>query len=80
MSISRRNFIQTSATAAGGLVVGFHLGSGTAEAQAAIPELNAFIEIGADDIVTLRISKSGSASVTQIANRIFCFSPVFISL
>lgn len=67
--MNRRAFLQTSAGAAGTLLVGFHLGSGEAEAQAAGAELNAFISVAPDNMVTLQIHKSemGQGALTSIA-------------
>lgn len=69
VNVSRRHFLSTSAAAAGGLVLGFHLGSGEAEAQAAAAELNAFVSIAPDNTITLQIHKSemGQGVVTSIA-------------
>ena len=68
-NLSRRAFLGTSAATAGGLVLGFHLGSGEAEAQTAGAELNAFISVTPDNIVTLQIHKSemGQGVVTSIS-------------
>jgi isoquinoline 1-oxidoreductase beta subunit len=65
--MKRRTFLQTTATAAGGLMVGFHFGGEQAAAQT--PELNAFILVNPDDTVTLRIHKSemGQGVVTSIS-------------
>ncbi|MFM2124898.1 MAG: hypothetical protein RL328_1349, partial [Acidobacteriota bacterium] len=69
LDTSRRSFLQTSAGAAAGLVLGFHLGSGEAEAQTAGAELNAFISVTPDNMVTLQIHKSemGQGVVTSIS-------------
>jgi isoquinoline 1-oxidoreductase beta subunit len=67
--MNRRAFLQTTGTGFVGLVIGFHLGEETAEAQASAPELNAFISITPDNIVTLQIHKSemGQGVVTSIS-------------
>jgi isoquinoline 1-oxidoreductase beta subunit len=57
--MKRRAFLQTTgAAAASGLVLGFRLGEGSAEAQAANAEMNAFIAVAPDSTVTLQIHKS----------------------
>jgi isoquinoline 1-oxidoreductase subunit beta len=77
--VERRTFIKATAAAAGGLLLGFYIpeGSGEAivEAQFGPPAAggalnpNAFIRIGADDIVTLIIHKpdNGQGTETSIA-------------
>jgi isoquinoline 1-oxidoreductase beta subunit len=70
--VNRRQFLKSSAAAAGGLVIGFRLGAAvtpeTAAAAAALP-LNAFVHIGTDDLVTLIIHKSemGQGTVTSLS-------------
>jgi isoquinoline 1-oxidoreductase beta subunit len=71
-TINRRTFIRTSAAAAGGLLVGFYLPVGkalAAETNNAVAKLNAFIKIGADDIVTLIVHKpeNGQGTVTSLS-------------
>ena len=72
--IDRRSFIKVSAAATGGLVLGMYLPDRALEAQfgppgggAIVP--NAFIRIGADDVVTLIIHKpdNGQGTETSIA-------------
>lgn len=65
----RRTFLQTTAAGTGGLLLGFHWGAGDAAAQAGGAELNAFIGIAPDGIVTLQIHKSemGQGVVTSIS-------------
>ena len=58
--LNRRHFIGSSALAAGGLVIGFHVAD-TANAQgtvAASPEVNAWVVINTDDSVVIRIARS----------------------
>ncbi len=67
-TLSRRDFIAVSAAASGGLAIGFHL-PGKAEASTAKgAELNAWLTIGADDTVTIRVHRSemGQGSSTAI--------------
>ena len=59
--MERRDFLRVGAAAGGGLVLGFHLpGTGEPVALAAGQPFapNAFIRIGADDIVTIVVGKS----------------------
>lgn len=63
MTVSRRFFIQSIATATGGMLLGFHLPLlasarpfQTSESDAA--ELNAWILIGTDNVITIRVAKS----------------------
>jgi len=74
--LSRRQFLTTSAAAAGGLVVGFHIpwaGAATAPAAAAAaaatPEINAWVVVKPDDTVVIRIARSemGQGSLTGLA-------------
>src|SRR2546426_3735564 len=68
--LNRRNFLKTSAAAAGGLVLGFYLPEDhSLEAQAAVGKLNAFVRISTDDIVTLYIHKAemGQGTVTSLS-------------
>ena len=67
--INRRSFLRTGA---GGLVLGFYLpGSGRVAAQTAAggSKLNAYVQVGADDIVTLFIHKAemGQGTVTSLS-------------
>ena len=58
--LNRRHFIGSSALAAGGLVVGFHV-AGRVSAQgtvAAVPEVNAWVVVNPDDSVVIRIARS----------------------
>jgi isoquinoline 1-oxidoreductase beta subunit len=68
---SRRRFLGSSAAAAGGLVVGFHVPfAGALEAQAATaPEINAWVVVKPDDTVVIRIARSemGQGTLTGLA-------------
>ena len=69
--LSRRHFIGSSALAAGGLVVGFHV-SNRASAQntaATAPEVNAWVVVNPDDSVVIRIARSemGQGTLTGLA-------------
>ncbi|QDO98263.1 xanthine dehydrogenase family protein molybdopterin-binding subunit [Ferrovibrio terrae] len=69
--LSRRAFITTSAAAAGGLTVGFHIPAlAQQKAAAAVnPEINAWVLIKPDDTVVIRIARSemGQGSLTGLA-------------
>ena len=68
--ISRRNFLKTTAGAAGGLMLGFYLPErNSLLAQTAAGKLNAYVRIGTDDTVTLYIHKAemGQGTVTSLS-------------
>src|SRR5436190_8093091 len=68
--LNRRNFLKTSAAAAGGLMIGFYLPeSNELDAQSAAGKLNAYVQVGADDMVTLYIHKAemGQGTVTSLS-------------
>jgi isoquinoline 1-oxidoreductase beta subunit len=68
--LDRRSFLKTSAAAAGGLVLGFYLpDSHEAHAQSAAGKLNAYVQVGTDDTVTLYIHKAemGQGTVTSLS-------------
>jgi isoquinoline 1-oxidoreductase beta subunit len=74
--VDRRHFLKTSAVAAGGLLLGFHVPGRELEAQFGPPggapaavTPNAFVHIGTDDIVTLIVHKpeNGQGTETSIA-------------
>src|ERR1019366_3641091 len=69
---NRRHFLRTSAGAAGGLLLGFCLPERrrlAADTPVAAIKLNAFVQVGSDDIVTLFIHKAemGQGTVTSLA-------------
>jgi isoquinoline 1-oxidoreductase subunit beta len=67
-NVSRRGFLRAGAAAAGGLIIGFQLGS-TKAAAATSSKLNAFVHVGSDDLVTLFIHKAemGQGTVTSLS-------------
>ena len=68
--LDRRGFLKTSAAAAGGLVLGFYLPeSHEAAAQGPVGKLNAYVQVGSDDTVTLYIHKAemGQGTVTSLS-------------
>ena len=67
LDVSRRNFLAVSAAAAGGFSLGFHVPG--ASAQAATPEVNAWVVVKPDDTVVIRIARSemGQGTLTGLA-------------
>jgi isoquinoline 1-oxidoreductase beta subunit len=70
LDTSRRNFLVSSATAVGGLALGFHipLAAEVAAAETA-PEVNAWVVIKPDDTVVIRIARveMGQGTLTGLA-------------
>ena len=72
-AMSRRRFLQGSATVAGSFVFGFHIPFiGSANAQsftASTPEINAWVVVKPDDTVVIRIARSemGQGTLTGLA-------------
>jgi isoquinoline 1-oxidoreductase beta subunit len=68
--VDRRSFLKTGAVAAGGLMLGFYLPENNSlEAQSAVGKLNAYVQVGTDDTVTLYIHKAemGQGTVTSLS-------------
>jgi isoquinoline 1-oxidoreductase subunit beta len=68
--VDRRSFLKTTAAAAGGLMLGFYLPEGNeAVAQSVNGKLNAYVQVGTDDSVTLFIHKAemGQGTVTSLS-------------
>jgi isoquinoline 1-oxidoreductase beta subunit len=68
--LDRRSFLKVSTAAAGGLLVGFYLpGKGELAAQSPTANLNAFVHIGTDDLVTFIIHKpeNGQGTTTSLS-------------
>lgn len=68
LALDRRAFLKASA--AGGLVVAFHVPfAGSAAAQADAPEINAWVVVRPDDTVVIRIARSemGQGTLTGLA-------------
>ncbi len=69
-TLNRRGFFQTSAAAAGGLMIGFYLpDKANAADTPTAGKLNAFVRIGSDDSVNLTIHRAelGQGSVTALS-------------
>jgi len=66
--LDRRNFLKSTAVAAGGLVLGFHVPKAL-HAEGAAGKLNAFVQVGTDDTITLYIHKAemGQGTVTSLS-------------
>ena len=76
-NLSRRSFLATSAAAAGGLTIGFHVPLTGMKALAqkapeAAPEINAWVVIKPDDTVVIRIARSemGQGTLTGLAQMV----------
>ena len=72
--VERRTFLKAGSAAAGGLLLGVYFRESVVEAQfgpgaGAAPNPNAFVRIGADDVVTLIVHKpeNGQGAETSIA-------------
>ncbi len=72
VQVNRRNFLRSTAAAAGGLLVGFYIPERTrlaADTPATDSKLNAWVHVGTDDHVTLFIHKAemGQGTVTSLS-------------
>lgn len=72
---SRRRFVVGSGAIAGGLSLGFHLpfaSDAHAQAQASVPEVNAWVVVKPDDTVVVRIARSemGQGTLTGLAQMV----------
>ncbi len=57
--LTRRGFIRASITATGGMMLGFHLPlSANSDAADPAAEINAWLTIGADDSITIRVAQA----------------------
>ena len=69
--LSRRNFLASSAAAAGGLALGFHVpfGNEAPRKPQPTPEINAWVMIKPDDTVVIRIARveMGQGTLTGLA-------------
>jgi isoquinoline 1-oxidoreductase beta subunit len=67
--LSRRGMLAGSAAAAGAFSFGFAIPFGEAQAQGAVPEINAWVVIHPDDKVVIRIARSemGQGTLTGLA-------------
>lgn len=67
--VSRRNFLIGSASAIGGLSLGFHVPFAAAVSAKTAPEVNAWVVIQPDDQVVIRIARSemGQGTLTGLA-------------
>ena len=68
-NLNRRSFLIGTAAAGGGLAIGIPFGMNTAGAQAAIPELGAWVVVKPDDTVVVRIVRTemGQGTITGLA-------------
>ena len=79
---SRRDFLASAAAVGGAMVLGFHL-PGRAEAapieaepwyrDAMVPEINAWLTIAPDDIVTIRVAQ------TEMGTGVFTSNPMMVA-
>jgi isoquinoline 1-oxidoreductase beta subunit len=68
-ALSRRSLLAGSAAAAGAFSFGFAIPFGAANAQGAVPEINAWVVVHPDDKVVIRIARSemGQGTLTGLA-------------
>ena len=71
VAVGRRRFMIGSASAAGGLMLGFQL-SASAQAQPTATEVNAWVVVKPDDTVVIRIARSemGQGTLTGLAQMV----------
>jgi isoquinoline 1-oxidoreductase beta subunit len=67
--LDRRSFLVSTAATAGAFSFGFYIPSASAQAQSAVPEINAWVVIKPDDTVVIRIARSemGQGTMTGLA-------------
>src|SRR5919204_1440849 len=74
VKIDRRSFIVGSAAVGGGLALGLKIpfGASAARAQAATPEVNAWVVVKPDDTVVIRVARSemGQGTITGLAQMV----------
>ncbi len=73
LNVNRRNFLKSTATIAGGLIIGFHLPQNSRFAQAADTtiietSINAWLRIGNDDNITCGPFRNGARGLYFFAN------------
>ena len=83
LGVDRREFLTTTATVGGAMVLGFWLPPTSAEAQSAavspayrdalVPEINAWITIAPDDTVTIRVAQ------TEMGQGVFTSGPMIVA-
>ena len=71
-----------SAAALGGLSIGIHIPSGDAAAQAATPEVNAWVVVRPDDSVVVRVARidMGQGTVTGLAQLVAVEQQVVVAV
>src|SRR5450756_3060948 len=67
--LDRRSFLVSTAATAGAFSFGFHIPSASAQAQSAVPEINAWVVVKPDDTVVIRIARSemGQGTLTGLS-------------
>src|SRR5581483_6213182 len=69
---NRRSFLAGSASAIGGLSLGFNIPFGTAARAADAPEVNAWVVVNPDETVVVRVARSemGQGTLTGLAQMV----------